>query len=231
MTIHPVASTPPLARILESAAPRQDCVARLLLLLARTSLTEVQTTEVRRPAEGVSDWKELALLAARKFVATYAYMHLSAGGDHLVQLGDLELLRRLSYASTMSSLRAAAAQLAFHKSCIASTGASHAYLKGAALAAQTGQDVGARPARDIDVLVADSDFRQVLDPAIAADYSIFIDVSRSERAISSRDIDFSPGTHRYRNGRLATARVLVVAPVRSETGSLLIFHIFSVAIS
>lgn len=174
----------------EPASLRQDSTARLLLLVARTHLNEEQKSDVAALAADIGDWTEFARIAAQKFVATYAHRHLRDAASSVAPAGALNLLRRYAYSGIMASLRVAAAQLAFHKACIVSTGASHAYLKGPALAAQSGQEIGDRPCRDVDVLVSPKHFRRVLDAAGDAGYAVYLDYANAKRATNNRDMDF-----------------------------------------
>jgi hypothetical protein len=172
---------------LENASLRQDCSARLLLLLAKTRLTASQAEEARTLAAGVKDWNEFAKLAASKFVITYVHRHLRSIAADIVPPLCLKDMEQLAYASTKATLRVAAAQLAFHNRCIQSTGAKHAYVKGPALAAQCGQDMGERYSRDIDVLVASSDFRRVIAAAITSGYGAYVGPNAITKA---QDLNF-----------------------------------------
>jgi hypothetical protein len=168
---------------------RQDATARLLVLLAKTTITPAQLDAARRLANEVLDWHEFTQLAAAKFIATYAYRHLSRIPDAL-PASALEPLRKLAYGFALASLRTTAALVTFHRRCIAEGRVSYVYLKGPTLAAQYSQDPGARFCRDIDVLIAQRDFKLVLSRASASGYAVFIDFGQKARAMCKRDLDF-----------------------------------------
>lgn len=181
---------PPSSITLETLAPRRDSVSKLLLLLSRPELTQCQQQEVRRLASQVLDWDEFAQLATRKFVVTFARRHLRSCAADIVPTPAMARMQALAKKTAMSILRVAAAQAAFHKACIESTSASHAYLKGLALASLYTRDIGERYCRDIDVLVHPRVFREVLQAAISSGYEVFIDDLPGQPISKAQDIDF-----------------------------------------
>jgi hypothetical protein len=115
---------------------------------------------------------------------------MRAAYDEIVPVSAMEAMRKLARAATMSTLRVAAAQIAFHKSCVARTGAQHVYIKGVALAQQYSGTFGDRFCRDIDVLIASKDFNSVLTAAVSAGYRVLLDDDRSQFTLDRRDLDF-----------------------------------------
>lgn len=180
----------PAARLANRPALRQDACARLLLLISRRSLTADQTAQARHLAESVTDWDEFAKLAYNKFVGSYAYLHLKDLAADIIPASTRAYMQRLAFGSKLASLKVAGIQRRFHDDCISSTGAMHAYLKGPSLAVQSGQEIGDRLCRDLDILVRSADFRAVLDAALARGYTIYIDLALSECATTNRDLDF-----------------------------------------
>jgi hypothetical protein len=174
-----------------TAPPRLDPMARLLLLASKVNLSPPQRQEARALAAQVSDWETLFQIAARKFVAPLLHRHLQVAASDVVPPPALERLRQLSRSSAMSTLRVAAAHIAFHKACIEPTGARHVYVKGCALAAAYYAGLGDRFCRDIDVLVSPQDFGAVLDAAIAAGYRACFDLDPYRPLESGRDRAFA----------------------------------------
>ncbi len=174
----------------ESLVPRQDAAARLLLLLAKDELSEPQRTEARALAAQVDDWPRFAAIAARKFVVTYAHRHLQACANDLVPPHVMAEIRSLARASALASLRIVGAQVAFHNKCISPNKARHAYMKGAMLVRQYGRNIGDRYGRDVDVLVAESDFKNVLKSAVSSGYRILHDGAIMPHSDWSRDLEF-----------------------------------------
>lgn len=181
-------SAAPLSPI-ETLAPRLDASARLLVLLAKVVLGEAQKQEARSLAAQIQDWQEFTQIATRKFVVTLAHRHLRACAADLVPALAMECMRLQARATIMSTLRVAAAQIAFHKSCIQRSDARHAYVKGIALARHYYSSVGDRFCRDIDVLVAAKDFAKVIGAAVSSGYRVMID-DEDRFTDDARDIRF-----------------------------------------
>jgi hypothetical protein len=174
----------------EDLTPRQDSVARLLLLLAKPALTTDQKCEARLLAAEVSDWGEFVAVATRKFAVTFAYRHLKACAENLVPRAVLEEMAQHARIASIGVLRVAGAQVEFHRACIERTRARHAYLKGVALSLQYLSPLGERPCRDIDVLVDSRDFPKVVSAARSSGYRILLDPARMEFAESEQDFSF-----------------------------------------
>jgi len=174
----------------ETRALRQDATARLLLLLAKVSLNSAQQEQARALAVQIVDWTEFVQLAHRKFVSALVHRHLAACARDVAPEAALAHLGQLARLTTMGALRVAAAQTAFHKSCIESVGADHVYIKGVALAQRYYGGIGERPCRDIDILIAPPDFARVVEAAIAAGYRMVFDVEPRRFAQSDADRKF-----------------------------------------
>jgi hypothetical protein len=74
----------------EDLTPRQDSVARLLLLLAKPALTTDQKCEARLLAAEVSAWGEFVAVATRKFAVAFVHRHLKACAEDLVPRAVME---------------------------------------------------------------------------------------------------------------------------------------------
>lgn len=170
--------------------PRLDAEAQLLLLTARDELTPAEKELVRKIARDVSNWDEFVSTAVAKFSVTYAQTHLSECAGDVVPEKSMSDMRVYSRKMRMGALRVAAAQLAFHKTCIEPTQARHAYLKGIALSEQFGRTFTDRSCRDVDVLVAREDFSNVVNAAVKAGYKIPISAANGQYANSESDIKF-----------------------------------------
>lgn len=183
-------TSPPAPPTFESLVPRQDATARLLLLLAKEDLSEHQQIEARALAAQVQDWNEFCQIAAKKFIVTFVQRHLSACAGDLVPAVAMQAMRSQARASALSSLKIVGAQIAFHKRCITPNNARHAYIKGATLARQFLRNIGDRHGRDIDVLVADADFGEVLKTALSCGYRVLYDGSIRTPAEGLRELPF-----------------------------------------
>ncbi|MDJ0922048.1 MAG: nucleotidyltransferase family protein [Henriciella sp.] len=178
------------AQSFENLVPRQDPEARLLLLTAKTDLSEDQQSEVQALARQVKDWDFFTETAAHKFSATFAHRHLEHYAPDIPPPEIMEKLKGLSRLTGMATLKVTAAQIAFHKACIETTGAQHAYLKGVALSVQYGRNIADRYSRDVDVLVAEKDFDRVIQKAADIGYRILLEHEPLEYAQSAQDIKF-----------------------------------------
>lgn len=170
----------------QTPPPRRDATAKLLLLLARPTLTEAQQQQARAYASEVSDWDDFAQLATQKFVSALAFRHLQSCSADLLPAGVIPQMKQAARASAMATLRVASAHAAFHRQCIEPTNAKHAYLKGLALASLSSSRLGERYCRDVDVLVSQDDFPKVVQTAVLCGYSLFID-DLPGRAITKPD--------------------------------------------
>lgn len=171
-------------------APRLDAASRLLLLLSRPTLAPRQQDRVREYASAISDWEEFAQLASSKFVATLSWRHLSGCGAEVAPQAAMERMKAQARLATLATLRVAASQATFHRTCIDRTGAGHAYLKGVALAGLYANNIAERYCRDVDVLVPESGFAEVLRAATSAGYRVFIDDIPGQTIDSAADIQF-----------------------------------------
>ncbi len=178
------------ADLIHSQPPRQDATARLLLLLSKCRLDPEAAQLVRQLAPAVLDWQEFADIACRKFVAPYAYEHLSTHAGDIVPQLVIEKLGQLARLSTMSVLRLQASQARFHADCIVPTRARYAYIKGLALPVQFNEQIGPRFCRDIDILVSEGDFEPVIRKAMAAGYRVVLGFGPLEYAETKKDLDF-----------------------------------------
>jgi Uncharacterised nucleotidyltransferase len=170
--------------------PRQDSIARLLLLLAKVDLSPSQAAAVRGLAAEVQDWDAFTELAARKHIATLAYKHLQAHAHDAIPVAHAQRLRQIAHSFALGALRVVAAQIAFHRSCITPLRARHLYLKGTALAQLCYHDAGDRYCRDIDVLIHDHDLAKVVDSAIAVGYRALVSTVPARLTDEPADLRF-----------------------------------------
>lgn len=170
--------------------PRYDAIAKLLLLSAKTDLSPEQKETARSLALSISDWESFVEISNQKFTSTFSYRALLKIAADIVPPDAMEKLRTHSRQTSMDTLRVVAAQLEFHKRCIESTNAQHAYMKGIALTVQYNRNVADRYCRDIDVLVASKDFDKVIKAALGAGYKILLSLDPPEVATSEVDFQF-----------------------------------------
>lgn len=169
---------------------RDDAIAQLLLLTSKPDLSAEQLNTAKSLAHRISDWGAFTETAIRKFSVPYAYGALRQIDENAVPDETLHHLQQATRRTGLNTLKIAAAQVAFHTTCIAPTNAKHAYVKGLALSIQHGQNYTARNCRDVDILVADEDFEDVLMAAWKAGYRIALTAEPVRLANSEREIKF-----------------------------------------
>ena len=169
---------------------RDDAIAQLLLLTSKPDLSTDQLNIAESLAHRISDWGSFTKTAIRKFSVPYAYSALRQINENAVPVETLHDLQRATRLMGLNTLKIAAAQVAFHTTCIAPNNAKHAYVKGLALSIQHGQNYTARNCRDIDILVSDRDFEDVLMAAWKAGYNIALSEEPLRFADSAREIKF-----------------------------------------
>ena len=169
---------------------RDDAIAQLLLLTSKPDLSTEQLGIAESLAHRISDWEAFTETAIRKFSVPYAYGALRQINENAVPDETLHHLQLATRLTGLNTLKIAAAQVAFHTTCIAPNNAKHAYVKGLALSIQHGQNYTARNCRDIDILVAQEDFEDVLIAAWKAGYRIALTSEPVRLAISEREVKF-----------------------------------------
>lgn len=169
---------------------REDAIAKLLLLTSKPDLSSEQLITAESLAHNISDWGTFTETAIRKFSVPYAYGALRQINENAVPKETLQHLRQATRRTGLNTLKIAAAQVAFHTACIAPTNAQHAYVKGLALSIQHDQNFTTRNCRDIDVLIADRDFEDVLMAAWKAGYRIALTAEPVRLANTESEIKF-----------------------------------------
>lgn len=169
---------------------RTDATARLLLLVARESLTSSQIERARDLASGVTDWCEAVRIAQANFSLPFLDRHLPHLGQHGPPPPLANTIRRLAMANAMHSLRILASLARFQERCVEPANAKHVYLKGPALAAAYFREPALRIYRDVDVLVAQKDFGAVAYRCLVEGFGILLNESEGVFATDAQDIDF-----------------------------------------
>lgn len=164
---------------------------KLLLLTARTELNSQQADTARQLAAEIEDWDTFVSIATRKLSITFTYKNLATHCHDVVPSKVLHMMHRLSQKSSMNSLKIAAAQINFHKTCIQPIEADHVYLKGLALYSQFNVDIAYRFCRDVDVLVDKKSFKKVINCALENGYRILLEPKPLVFAESPRDERFA----------------------------------------
>ena len=170
--------------------PRQDAAAKLLLLTARSELTDAQAKETQQLAAQVSDWDDYVETSTKKFSIPFSYRHLNAFAADFVPEPTLARMRQLAKLSGLTSLKIASAQVAFHKACIEPLGVRYVYMKGIALSRQFNREIADRYSRDVDVLVEENSFQRVVLSAVKHGYKLMMDHDPLEFATSRQDVAF-----------------------------------------
>lgn len=174
----------------ELMTPRQDAEAKLLLLTARVEITDAQAARAKELAAQVTDWDYYIDTSAKKFSITYSYRHLKAYASELVPEPAMSRMRRLAKHSGITSLKIAAAQITFHKTCIAPLDVRYVYMKGVALSQQFDREIADRFSRDVDILVEEKSFRRVVLSAVEQGYQLMLDQEPLEFATTRQDVAF-----------------------------------------
>lgn len=164
--------------------------ARLLLASARPSLDDKQSDRIRSLAQQVNDWHFVTETAVRKFSAPYLYQALSKDAFGIPPTSTMKRLSEYTKFTNFRSLKIAAAQIAFHRTCIEPTFARHAYVKGIALSIQFGGNFTSRFCRDIDILVDRRIFEQVILTAAKNNYRVILTTEPLKFVTSVDDLKF-----------------------------------------
>lgn len=167
-----------------------DLESRLLLLTARTKLDSSQLEQVKALTQEISDWDTVTETATKKFSAPYLFSALTALNSATVPQDAMRRLKQVTYYTKLRALKIASAQMAFHKTCIEPNNVRHAYLKGNALSAQFGGNFANRFCRDIDVLVDEQRFEDVVLTAKDLGYRIVLCSKPAKFAESRNDLSF-----------------------------------------
>ncbi|MEL7110636.1 MAG: nucleotidyltransferase family protein [Pseudomonadota bacterium] len=167
-----------------------DSTSKLLLVTAKSSQVQLNTDLVRKLASDVRDWQKFVDIASAKFSIPFAQQHLKKLASDIVPDTVLQSMSSISQSYGLASLKLAAAQIEFHKNCIAPLDVEYVYLKGIALSTQTGGKITDRFSRDIDILVGERDVKQVIDRAVSQGYRIILEADPIEVVQCKRDRDF-----------------------------------------
>lgn len=163
---------------------------RLLLASAKTSFDDAQSKQIKSLAQNVNDWHFVTETAVRKFSAPYLYRALSESASGVAPPSSMKRLSEFTQFTNFRSLKIAAAQIAFHKTCIEPTCARHAYVKGIALSLQFNGNFTSRFCRDIDVLVDRRQFERVISTAAQNDYRVILTTKPLKFVASGDDLKF-----------------------------------------
>ncbi len=168
----------------------ESAEVRLLLATAKPFLDKNQLEEIGALVREVKDWDFVAETAIRKFSAPYLRRAVSLIGSDVIPQRTVKRLKQFSERTNFKALKTAAAQLAFHKTCILPINARHAYLKGAALCIQFNGVFADRLSRDIDVLVEKQHFERVIHEAVRNGYRAVLTTNPLGYVKTSNDLKF-----------------------------------------
>ena len=194
--------------------------AMLLLATAKVSFRKSELDYLATLIERVSDWDYVVDTADRKFSASYLHRALSNFGNEIVPSGALERLGKSCNYTRVRAMKVASAQIAFHKTCIAPLNVSHAYIKGIALSTQFGGQYSDRLCRDIDVLVDEDQFEEVVLTAFKSGYKVLISPDPLVFATSDNDLKFIAKFPTYA-GLIGPEGVLIEVHRRLDKSSLI----------
>ncbi|MEO0451507.1 MAG: nucleotidyltransferase family protein [Pseudomonadota bacterium] len=170
--------------------PRMDAAAKLAVFVSRSELPTSARVTIQSLAQQIHCWDAFVDITFRKFASGFAHKHLKIhAADHVPET-VMERLSAMTSLRALASLRVLGTQLRFHKTCIASTGADYAYVKGPTLAKQSKINLNNRFSRDVDVLVARRHLRKILNAAKAAGYLFRLQDDQDPELPSSKDIHF-----------------------------------------
>lgn len=164
--------------------------AALLFTTAKQALDEDDLKKIEPIVKRIEDWDSVTETALRKFSAPFLYRALSACSTDVIPAATIKGLRRATDLTKLRVLKIAAAQIAFHKSCIDSLKVRHAYIKGIALSQQFHGNYVERFSRDIDVLVDEDRFEEVIFAAADKGYRVIISHQPVKFAGSRNDLKF-----------------------------------------
>ena len=179
-------STTPLQDI--SALP--DVESRLLLSTAKLNFDEDLLDEIRTLSDQISDWESVTDKSIKKFSATFLNRALVESSTEGLPSDPMRRLGNFARFTNLRALRTTAAQLQFHRTCVEPLGVKHAYLKGIALYSQFGGNIADRFCRDIDVLVEERRFKEVILTAVKHGYRVVMSSRPLKFATSRNDIEF-----------------------------------------
>ena len=158
---------------------------RLLLLVARDGLDNMQQSEARQLARNVNDWDHFIEVSRRSFGICMAYCTLNRLGDDSVPTQALDRMRSTAQRLAARSLMIESTLFDFESGCLAPRGVRHAFFKGPALARRYYATPAARPCRDIDVLIDHASAIEVVSRAKALGYVPCDDIGPSERDLAA----------------------------------------------
>ena len=174
----------------EKGPARSDTTAQLLLLLARDVLPIELMPRVLKLCDGIADWQELFRLSANNASLPFVYKHLFALKPASIPEGLLQDLRLVAMSQTFKALKLISAMASFHRDCVKPVNASHAYMKGPALAQRFYKDPAMRSCSDVDILVAEADYASVARLAFQKGYRFLLDSKAGTFVTDEQDLSF-----------------------------------------
>lgn len=157
---------------------------RLLLLSAREHWDAGQAALAAQLAATLQDWDGFCDVAIRALGVCLVHRSLSALPAGMVPLPVLARMREMSRVLAARSLQLDGALLDLHAGVLAPLGVRHAFFKGGALAHRYYLTPGARPCRDIDVLIDHASALETVRKACALGYVPAEDVGVGDRALA-----------------------------------------------
>lgn len=163
-------------------------IAQLLLLLSRPTLEGDKVGVAQRLCGQIDDWDTFAQIATEKFCVPWVFDHLSTHATDQVPTAILDRMRLVTVAFSMQTMRVAAEQVTFQKTCLERLGVHYAFIKGPSLAARYHKNPAARFSRDIDLLVAQQDHERVIQDAISLGYQVWDDPENDPKIPNTQEL-------------------------------------------
>jgi len=172
-----------------------DCLTvaqQILLLCSRVHLHPDQQRRLAELAAAVNDWDALINKAQEHFVAGVVFSHIKRFAAQQTPADVLERWKRLSTVQVARHLQISAAQRALSENILQKYDFPHVFVKGNALAVQYYNRPGARPARDVDVLIPRCDIPRFWEIAQSQGYQRMAKPDSSEKIPIQDAVQFLP---------------------------------------
>ncbi|MDR5891960.1 nucleotidyltransferase domain-containing protein [Halomonas mongoliensis] len=149
---------------------RPDAGLRLLILLARLTLSEAQRRAALDLCRDIPAWNDLANLAERQFLLPLVYRHLHELAPPTLSPDDAEQLRQRALGLIQRNLLITAEQQRLVAELLEPLDIPYLFFKGPALAARYYDEPAMRSSRDIDLLVPPQRCVELLELAFQRGY-------------------------------------------------------------
>ena len=143
---------------------------RLLLLLSRLELDDVQAKAAQALCDKVEDWEAVRHMAMDRFILPIVYRHLRRLAPSSLSAEQLDLMKQQVMAQYQHNLNTIASLADIHRSLLAPLNIPYVTFKGPSLAVCYYDEPAMRFSRDIDVLVPRERMPELLARALSAGY-------------------------------------------------------------